>query len=169
VSDNIKKISIKIQGMSCSSCVNTIEKKLNSLDGIINVTVNIATEKGQVEYNSDKINEEGILKGVESAGYTATINNDDKYEKVTLNVEGMTCTTCASKVEKTLNKLVGVVSANVNFAVEKVTIEYDSKQVRVIDMQNKVQALGYELKLVDELEDEVDEDEIKIKKSPIRY
>ncbi|SET05394.1 Cu+-exporting ATPase [Natronincola peptidivorans] len=164
-SNNVEKIGFKIEGMSCSSCSNIVEKKLNSLDGILKASVNIATEKGQVEYDSNKIEVKVILKAVEDAGYKAIVDEEKNIEKVTLKIKGMTCTACSNKVEKALNKMEGILSANVNFAVEKATIEYDPKKVRLIDMQKKVTALGYELDLEEDKDDDVDEDEIKIKKT----
>ncbi|PRX19236.1 Cu+-exporting ATPase [Orenia metallireducens] len=161
----LQKLSLKIVGMSCSSCANTIQKKLNSLDGIIDANINIATEKGQVKYDDSKIDVESILKGVEDAGYQAILDEEKNTEKITLKIKGMSCTSCANKVEKTLGEMEGVKAANVNFAVEKVSIEYDPKKIRLIDMQKKVSDLGYELNLEEDEDNGVDEDEIKIKNS----
>lgn len=160
-----KTIAFRIEGMSCSSCAANVQKKLASLDGIITANVNIATEKGQAEYDSNKLNEQAILKAVDDAGYKAILDEEKNTEKVTLKVKGMTCTACANKVEKTLSKMEGITAANVNFPAEKVTVEYDPKKVRLIQMQNKISALGYELILEEEIEDGVDEDEIKIQKT----
>ncbi|MEW9121579.1 MAG: heavy metal translocating P-type ATPase [Thermotaleaceae bacterium] len=92
-------------------------------------------------------------------------NQEQSTEKVILRIKGMTCTACANRVEKTLNKIGSIASANVNFAVEKITIEYDPKQIRLIDMQKKVSELGYELILEEDAGDDIDEDEIKIRKT----
>ena len=162
---NNQKIEFKIHGMSCTSCALSIEKKLNSLDGVIAINVNIANEKGYAEYDSDKINVKSILKGVENAGYKAILDENKNIEKVTLKIKGMTCTACAISIDKALSKMEGITSANVNFAVEKVTIEYDPKMIRLIEMQKKVSGLGYELDLDESEVDSVDEDEIRIKKT----
>jgi len=162
---NVRNLGFKIQGMSCSSCSNSIEKKLNSLDGIIKASVNIATEKGQVEYDSNTIDIQAILKGVEDAGYKAILDEEKSTEKVTLKIKGMTCTACASQVEKSLSKVEGIIEANVNFAVEKITVKYDPKKVRLIDMQKKVSDLGYELNIEEDEDDSVDEDELKMSKA----
>lgn len=161
-----KKLVFKIEGMTCSSCANNIEKKLKSLDGILTTNINIATEKGQVEYDSSKIDEKAILKGVEDAGYKGNVEEEKKQEKVTLKVHGMTCTACSSRVEKALNNMDGIISANVNFPAEKVTIEYDSSQLRLLDIKKKVSQVGYELDLEEETQDDgIDEDELKIRKT----
>ena len=51
--------------------------------------------------------------------------------KESLNISGMSCAACAARIEKGLGKLEGVSSANVNFAMEKATVEFDDKQVNV--------------------------------------
>lgn len=162
---NIKQVGFKVEGMSCSSCSNNVQKKLNSLEGIINASVNIATEKGQVEYDSSKINVDTILKTVDNLGYKAILDGEKNSQKVTLKIKGMTCTACANKVEKTLSKAEGIISANVNFAVEKITVEYEPKKIRLVDMQKKVSNLGYELNIEEDEDNTIDEDEIKINKS----
>ncbi|SCY34042.1 heavy metal translocating P-type ATPase [Alkaliphilus peptidifermentans] len=162
---NKKTIIFKIEGMSCSSCAAIIGKKLNSIDGIINSNINIATEKGQVEYNNNLIDEKIIIKAIDDAGYRAVLEEDNKTEKITLKIAGMTCTACASRVEKTLNKLEGVINASVNFAVEKVTVEYDPQKIRLSQMKNKISDSGYELILEEEKSNDVDEDEVKMQKA----
>ncbi|OZC79399.1 copper-translocating P-type ATPase [Rhodococcus sp. 06-462-5] len=57
-------------GMTCASCANRIERKLNKLDGV-SATVNYATEKARV--TSDGVATEDLIAAVESAGYTATL------------------------------------------------------------------------------------------------
>ncbi len=160
-----QKVGFKIEGMSCSSCANIIDKKINSLDGIINAHINIATEKGQVEYDSREIDVHAIVQAVEDAGYKALLDEQKNNEKVTLKIEGMTCTACSNIIDKTLNKMDGINSATVNFAVEKVTIDYDPKKVRLLDVQKKVSELGYKLDMNQDEDDGVDEDEIKIQKT----
>ena len=161
-----QKMSFALQGMSCTSCAANIEKKLNETDGVANASINFATEKGQVEFNQEVLNKDKIINIIKDLGYEAEPEVDEKNEKITVKLKGMTCTACAGNIEKTLNGMEGIKSANVNFAVEKVTIEYDPKKVRLIDMKKKVDGLGYELVLEDTEDDEgIDEDEIKIKKS----
>ncbi|MDE3231485.1 MAG: copper ion binding protein, partial [Chloroflexota bacterium] len=61
----------------------------------------------------------------------------------TLAVEGMTCASCALRIEKGLKKLSGVADASVNLATEQATVTYDAGQVAVDDLLRKVSAVGY--------------------------
>ncbi len=65
-------------------------------------------------------------------------------DKITLKVKGMTCTNCSSTVEKALNNLTGVISANVNFAAEKAYVEYDPEAISPRELKQAVDDSGYE-------------------------
>lgn len=67
----MKKISLKIHGMSCASCSSTVEKTLKETEGIITVNVNLATEKAAIEFDPSKITLEQILETVKNTGYKA--------------------------------------------------------------------------------------------------
>jgi Cu+-exporting ATPase len=52
-------------------------------------------------------------------------------KNVTLPVTGMTCANCALNIERSLKKLTGVKSTNVNFATERATLSFDPEQVQL--------------------------------------
>ncbi|MXQ78157.1 heavy metal translocating P-type ATPase [Rhodococcus rhodochrous] len=66
-----ESIELAITGMTCASCANRIERKLNKLDGVT-ATVNYATEKAKVTY-SDDVTPEDLVTVVEQAGYGAAL------------------------------------------------------------------------------------------------
>ena len=65
-------IELPITGMTCASCANRIERKLNKLDGV-NASVNYATEKATVEYDPAAVEPDALVGAVEAAGYHATL------------------------------------------------------------------------------------------------
>ena len=65
--------------------------------------------------------------------------------KETYPVIGMSCASCVKKVETVLNKTDGVIDSNVNFASEKVTIEYDDELINMDKMADIIKSIGYEL------------------------
>jgi Cu+-exporting ATPase len=65
------QVELEIGGMTCASCANRIEKKLNKLDGVT-ATVNYATEKARVDYVGD-VSTDDLVTTVEQAGYTAKV------------------------------------------------------------------------------------------------
>ncbi|MFC9357876.1 heavy metal translocating P-type ATPase [Rhodococcus sp. NPDC057014] len=66
------QIELAIGGMTCASCANRIERKLNKLDGVT-ATVNYATEKARVHYDATDVSPEDLVATVEQAGYTARL------------------------------------------------------------------------------------------------
>ncbi len=66
-----------------------------------------------------------------------------RLKKVTLPVTGMSCASCAARIEKVLSGLSGIEEASVNFAAEKVTVSYDPDRVRINDFIKTVKELGY--------------------------
>ncbi len=65
----IKNASLKIAGMTCVMCVNTIEKSLKELPGVTSVQVNLASEKAYVTYHADKVSIEQMKRVIEESGY----------------------------------------------------------------------------------------------------
>jgi Cu+-exporting ATPase len=65
-------VDLPITGMTCASCANRIERKLNKLDGVT-ATVNYATEKASVEYDTAAVEPRQLVAAVEAAGYRAVL------------------------------------------------------------------------------------------------
>ena len=88
-----QNINLDIKGMNCASCVNRIEKSLKKDPGIISASVNLATEKANIEYDTAKLDINKILNLISSAGYEAKVSlprekenkeNKLKKEKITI-------------------------------------------------------------------------------------
>jgi Cu+-exporting ATPase len=67
-----EQVDLPIEGMTCASCANRIERNLNELEGV-SATVNFATESARVEYDSGTVAPEQLLGAVASAGYGAAL------------------------------------------------------------------------------------------------
>ena len=66
------QLELPITGMTCASCANRIERKLNKLDGVT-ATVNYATEKARVDFDPGTVTTEQLVQAVEAAGYQAVV------------------------------------------------------------------------------------------------
>jgi len=133
-----EKARIHITGMTCTTCAATIGKGLVETQGVERANVNFASEEASIEYDPTKVDLARIKDIVSRLGYgTAT-------RKSIFSVGGMTCASCVSRVEKALSDVPGVISASVNLASEKATVEY-TEEVRVADLRQAVREAGYEL------------------------
>lgn len=69
----------------------------------------------------------------------------ESLKEATMQIKGMTCAACSARIEKGLNKMQGVEDANVNLALERSTIHYDSGQISAAELEQKILDLGYEV------------------------
>ena len=75
----IERVELPITGMTCASCANRIERRLNKLDGVT-ASVNYATEKARVEFDPGTVAADQLVAAVEAAGYQAALPADDTGE-----------------------------------------------------------------------------------------
>jgi len=82
---NMAKVELKISGMSCAACSARIEKRLNKVAGVAKASVNLATERANIEYDADKVKTDDLIKIVDDLGYKAerieNISKDRKKEQ----------------------------------------------------------------------------------------
>jgi Cu+-exporting ATPase len=145
-----KKASILITGMSCASCAARIERGLSALEGVKRATVNLATEKAAVEYDPEAVAEERLTAAIEKLGYGASLEAPEESSRVDLRLMGMSCASCAARIEKGLSGLEGVKLATVNLATEKAAVEFDPARVRVSDLIRTVEQAGYRAERIEE-------------------
>lgn len=144
---NEKLVTLKVTGMTCAACSNRIEKALNKMEGV-EANVNLALEKATIKYDPSKLNISDIQEKIENLGYGVA------FDKITLDIEGMTCAACANRIEKGLSRMEGIANATVNLATNSATIEYNEGLLTIDDILEKIKKLGYQGKLRNEDEAE---------------
>jgi P-type Cu+ transporter len=149
--------TLTIEGMTCASCAQSVEKATKKLSGMQEASVNLATEKLKVNFDENVLSIKEIQDAVEEAGYKAITD----VVKKNFIISGMTCASCVQSVEKATRKLDGVIESNVNMATEKMVIQYDPTMVTVADIKNAVADAGYEAQEDVEAGNSVDEDREK--------
>src|SRR4030043_1296230 len=78
----VEKVVLPIQGMTCASCVNKVEKALNSIKGVVHADVNFAPERASVDYIPEEVSIRDLKKVVEEAGYQVLeVKEEDIVEK----------------------------------------------------------------------------------------
>ena len=137
MSDKVLEDQFQITGMTCAACATRIEKGLKKMDGVQDANVNLALEKAMVKFDPAVMGPSDIQKKVRDLGYDVIT---DKKELV---LTGMTCAACATRIEKGLNKMDGVLQANVNLALEKASVEFNPSAISPKDLIQKVESLGY--------------------------
>src|SRR6516165_5486417 len=104
---------LALEGMTCASCAMRIEKGLKKVPGVKEASVNLATEQATVTYDPTQTGLEQMVRSVDTVGYRATPlvlpvtrsvstvkSEPDDGSRVVLDLEGMTCASCAMRIEK---------------------------------------------------------------------
>ncbi|MFZ5546047.1 MAG: copper ion binding protein, partial [Pseudomonadota bacterium] len=131
-------IKLQVTGMTCASCVMRVEKSLKAVPGVKQASINLATEQAVVSADP-AVTADTLAAAVRKAGYDVATTD------ITLLVEGMTCASCVSRVEKALRKVPGVSGATVNLATEKASIQALST-VPVAVLKAAIEKAGYTAK-----------------------
>ena len=140
-----KTDTLEIGGMHCASCVAAVEKALSGVPGVERASVNLATEKATVEYDGSREIDDELRRAVENAGFEVKA----RPQTLVLDITGMHCASCSANVEKVLNRIDGVNSANVNLATEKATVRLLPDQVGIEDLRAAVEDAGYSVAAVE--------------------
>lgn len=127
---------LPIDGMTCASCAGRIEKALKAVPGVTDVSVNLATGSAHVTADN-AVDMRAVTAAIEQAGYKVPTT------AITLAVSGMTCASCAGRVEKALRGVQGVTDVSVNLATEQARIETVKNVVSTRNLIAAIEAAGY--------------------------
>ena len=133
------RVTLPVQGMTCAACVDRVERTLTATDGVAAARVNLATERADVTFDASAVRVADLVQRIDDSGY------DVRTTETTLAVQGMSCASCASSVERALAALDGVLDASVNVATERARVRYVPGAVRIADLTQAVRHAGYDV------------------------
>lgn len=135
-SDTDLVIQLGIEGMTCASCVRRVEMAIASAPGVVSSSVNLATERVEVTF-AGKPDLAPVIAAVSAVGYQT------RTDTLEFAIEGMTCASCVSRIEKALKAVAGVTDATVNLATERATVRVATGSVEAATLESAVAAAGY--------------------------
>ncbi|CAO3599833.1 unnamed protein product [Absidia cylindrospora] len=133
----------EVRGMTCASCVNSIERAIECLDGVSSIKVSLLAERATVEHDAMVIPAVDITAALEECGFQAALVASSQDDVVQLQIFGMTCASCVHSIERTVGKLEGVVSIAVNLMTERAQVEYNEQLVGVRTLVDTIEGLGF--------------------------
>lgn len=142
---DFKTQQMQVGGMDCASCALKIEKSIQQLAGVAEVSVSVATERLTVSYNPQQVNEFDIQNRVRALGYTIQTEEAPTDQTLHLIVGGMDCSGCANKIVMALERLSGVEEASLTFGSGQLSVAYNPQKIDPQAIQNCILGLGYTL------------------------
>ncbi|XP_059682155.1 copper-transporting ATPase 2 [Gavia stellata] len=148
-------VAVNIVGMTCQSCVQSIEGRISKVKGIVSIKVSLEQNNAVIKYLQSEISPEQICQEIQDMGFdaniteekltTATINLSCLREAVVkLRVEGMTCQSCVTNIEGKIRKLHGVVKIKVSLGNQEAIIAYYPYIIQPDDLKSHISNLGYD-------------------------
>ena len=130
------KVVLDVEGMTCASCVGRVERALKAVPGVVQASVNLATERAEI--TGPDLDRAALVKAVEGVGY------DVASPPIDLAIEGMTCASCVARVERALKAVPGVTGATVNLATERAHVIGQADAAALI---RAIEGAGYDARL----------------------
>jgi P-type Cu+ transporter len=127
---SLTTFNLPISGMTCTSCAGRVERALAKVADVASVSINLASEQARVEAPADSLKQ--LVNAVSAAGYEVP------SERLELALSGMTCASCAGRIERALTQQPGVLSVSVNLASERAQLQV----LRGTDHQVLLQAVS---------------------------
>jgi Cu+-exporting ATPase len=145
---------LRIGGMSCASCAQTIEKNLKKTKGVLKASVNFASQKALVDYDTASVSPEEIEKVIKDSGYEVIKASGEKT--VEFKVIGMGSDHCAGVVKKAVEKLEGVKEVETSFPNSYAQVSYDESKLSTRQIIRAISAAGYKPELIEAGEEAAD-------------
>ncbi|WP_405303401.1 heavy metal translocating P-type ATPase [Methanobrevibacter sp.] len=149
----LKSMDLPIEGMHCASCVLSVNKTFEKIDGVEEVDADLAANKLHITVNPKKISYDEMERLVKNLGFE--LHSDE----MTLRIQGMHCASCTMNVENFLIRLDGIFDVKADLTSQSAKIRYDSSKVDMDEIEKVIESLGFEL-LGIEGQSEIDEEAI---------
>jgi Cu+-exporting ATPase len=133
-----KQLTLPITGMTCANCVATVERNLKKMDGVETAVVNLSSERATVAFDASKLGLPDMIARVERAGYGVATGEAD------LIIKRLADDNDARRLEKALQKVEGVLEAQVTFTTEKARVKYVPTVVTQAEIREAVSKSGFE-------------------------
>jgi P-type Cu+ transporter len=135
---NPKQLTLPITGMTCANCVATVERGLKKQAGVQTAVVNLSSERATVTFDPQAADLQALVMRVERAGYGIATGEAD------LIIKRLADNNDASRLEKALGNLEGVLGASVNLATERARVTYIPTVISQSEIRAAASRAGFE-------------------------
>ncbi|KAJ7385084.1 ATPase Cu transporting protein 7B [Desmophyllum pertusum] len=155
--NDVQLVMINVDGMTCNSCVQTIEKNISQRTGVQSISVSLAAKTAQVQYSPEKVTAEQLREAIEDMGFDAGLIRDDicnvnkDVRTAMISVEGMTCMSCVNTIEGTMSNKPGVHGIKVSLTDKQAAIEYDEAVTTPEDLRAGIEDMGFDALLTEDV------------------
>ncbi|CAM5274739.1 heavy metal translocating P-type ATPase [Frigidibacter albus] len=128
--------TFSVTGMSCASCAGRAERALAAVPGVTGAAINLAANSARVSFDAPA-SPAALAAALKKAGYPMA------EAEARLTIDGMTCASCAGRVERALQASPGVLAASVNLATNAAQVRYAPGATSPTELAQRVTKAGY--------------------------
>ncbi|XP_055894274.1 copper-transporting ATPase 1-like isoform X2 [Biomphalaria glabrata] len=147
--EGAEKCYLNVSGMTCASCVASIEKTVGKMEGVHKILVSLMAQRAEVTYDPLLVQPQEVADKIVALGFRASVIHGESVGPGTceLTILGMTCSSCVHRIESVVKKKRGVFSASVALSTNTGKFTFDSELSGPRDIIDTIQAMGFEAKL----------------------
>ncbi|MFT4618856.1 MAG: copper ion binding protein, partial [Polaromonas sp.] len=142
MTDTTPLIRTQVTGMSCGGCAARVQRALDAMPGVADVSVNLTGETAQLRLAAGQ-SAADLVQTLTGAGYPARVS------QARLQIENMSCASCVGRAERALMAHPGVVTASVNLATETAHVTYLAGGTDADTLAQVVTDAGYPARSMD--------------------
>jgi len=131
------RVELPVIGIDCVSCIETIERSIESVPGVQRASVSLASEIATIEYDPGQSGLLDLTKAIKSAGYRAG------GAKARIGIEDLRCASCVTIIEDELKATPGVIDASVNVGTQEAVVNYLPELTSLSQLNAAVESVGY--------------------------
>uniref|UniRef100_A0A8C5EGM0 Copper-transporting ATPase 2 n=1 Tax=Gouania willdenowi TaxID=441366 RepID=A0A8C5EGM0_GOUWI len=145
---------LRLSGLHCGSCVQTIEEVVRSLPGVSKVSVSLQESSAVVLFDPLKVTQQQVRDAVQQhlSETKTSVTSSSSRQTVTVQVGGMTCGSCVRSIENAVSQLRGVHSVHVSLKEGKAMLTFDPKLIEPELLRSAIEESGFEATLSGQLE-----------------
>ncbi len=132
-----RQVILPITGMTCANCVATIERNLKKESGVQSSVVNLSNERATIEFDPMVTSIPGLVNRVERAGYGIATG------EANFTIQGLSDSADATRLEKKLAAMNGVLDAKTNIASETTRVKYIPTIINQVEIRQAISAAGF--------------------------
>uniref|UniRef100_A0A8B9LSR9 Copper-transporting ATPase 2 n=1 Tax=Astyanax mexicanus TaxID=7994 RepID=A0A8B9LSR9_ASTMX len=147
-------VRISVEGMTCHSCVRTIEGRIGALQGVLGIQVSLSEKEAVIWFNNETVKPDELRKHIEEMGFEAFVKDPlvphlatqtgphtPDWLEVRLGVEGMHCGSCVKNITENLSGMLGVQSVLVYLESKTLDLKYDPSLVTLDTVKGVLESL----------------------------
>ncbi|XP_047122861.1 copper-transporting ATPase 1 isoform X1 [Hydra vulgaris] len=145
MSDSIK---LSIIGMTCMSCVKSIELMMANHPGLNSIKVDLKAEEATIHYNKQVTNIQSLCSAIEDLGFEAKVKSIIKT--VVINIQGIKSDMCLKRIENEIRNRINVLSVSVSYYNHYIKIDFQSPEETASSLCEAISKMGFIAFLLDE-------------------